>query len=257
MSASITPEARFAIISLPRSGSTTLANVLNLHPSVRCLIEPFHPGRYGGQFHRFARKLSVPATLQGIWTKWTSIKHVWDAAGFPFPDNPALNDDVVRVKGQSVVLLVRANQLKRLVSHHICLHTRYWIGTQSGFRSQLDRTSIPPLQIEQVREDLRRDHGEVERRITMLEREKIQHIVIRYEDLFTAQVERQQEVIARILSFIGLPAVGADEFIDQWWPMLDTSANQWATAEVYRRIPDIELVDCEVGSDLTGRLFSD
>src|SRR5262245_4712708 len=100
-------EPRFVIVSLPRSGSTTLARLLNCHEQVRCLIEPFHPRRYGGRFHSLAVNRSVRHTLAAIWTEWNGIKHVWDTRGFPFFRRTELNNDVILQAGCKIVLLVR------------------------------------------------------------------------------------------------------------------------------------------------------
>src|SRR5271169_3144199 len=99
----------FVIDGPTRTGSTTLAALLNCHPEINCLIEPFHPRRYGGQFHGMAiERRKIQPVLDLIWCRWTCIKHVWEPNGWPFPENPELNDAVIG-EAKGVLFLTRRN----------------------------------------------------------------------------------------------------------------------------------------------------
>jgi hypothetical protein len=46
---------KFLVFSLPRCGSTTLRRILNCHPRLRCLEEPFNPFNYDGKYIKPSR----------------------------------------------------------------------------------------------------------------------------------------------------------------------------------------------------------
>src|SRR5450756_463014 len=102
----------FVLDGFPRCGSTTLMRILSSHPDIECCMEPFHPKRFGGEFNRLAlQHQSVAAPLDLIRLRWNGLKHVWEpGTGWPFVENPGLNDDLVRNAG-IVVSLRRRNLL--------------------------------------------------------------------------------------------------------------------------------------------------
>ena len=90
----------FLIFSLPRTGGTTLANVLQV-TSIRCLIEPFHPRRYQGRYHNGLFHLAtLRHRLTAIWLCWSGIKHICEPNGWPFPRLPAFNER--RIRSESI-----------------------------------------------------------------------------------------------------------------------------------------------------------
>jgi LPS sulfotransferase NodH len=245
------------IVSLPRSGSTTLARLLDSHDDVRCIVEPFHPHRYGGHFHQFARRRSVGAAFSAIWAQWTAVKHVWDLNGFPFFGRPELNDETLIHAGCRVILLVRRNILRRIVSQHLSRQTRYWIGPREGFIAKLSDTSVVALDPWRVCLDIRAEQEALASQTKFLAEHDIPFLRLDYEDLFRpgASVSDQASVLNDMLSFVGLAPFDRDGFIEKCTSHLDRNKNQWATEEVYRRIPDIERLEDAAGSDITGWLF--
>ena len=69
-----------------------------------------------------------PADLDAV----RGIKHVWEADGWPFAEMPELNEEIVSVSGKMIVL-IRRNWLRRVVSNYLCRHTGVWFGTRSDF----------------------------------------------------------------------------------------------------------------------------
>src|ERR1035438_6924165 len=114
----------------PRCGSTTLARILSLHPDIECCMEPFHPKRHGGEFHRLALKAgTVEPALNLLSARWNALKHVWEpSTAWPFRERQDLNDDVVK-NAEIVVSLRRRNLLRQIVSSHISKNLHFWIGT--------------------------------------------------------------------------------------------------------------------------------
>ncbi len=247
---------RFIISSLPRCGSTTLTRLLNEHPNIRCLIEPFHPARYGARPNRLAQLYSMQSALDAIWTRWNGIKHVWEPNGWPFVANPTLNDDMFR-QDVRVLMLIRRNLLRRYISNHICRASQYWIGTRREFHSRCKNLQLKPLSCEVVSSHLRRDADEVARRRRMLSSIGAQHCVLAYEDLFGTELnERQQlSIINSLLEFLGFVRLGAQDVSHSWREHFDPGINKWSSEVIYRLIPNIDEIEARCGNAETGWLF--
>jgi hypothetical protein len=250
-----THQSRFTILSLPRCGSTALAQVLGLHPEIRCLVEPFHPNRYDGRFHAVAEKSSAAIALSRIDSYWNGIKHVCEASGWPFLERPATNTDILVAPHRLTILLVRRNGLRRIVSNHISRCTKYWIGTRTGFRERLMNLELKELDAAEVRHQLECDLEAVQRFRSTLDAIGRPYLTLHYEDLFPANQELSRELMAHVLEFLGYSPVNHASFASRWWPILRPDENQWASANVYRQIRGIERIEAQVGSEATGWLF--
>jgi hypothetical protein len=249
-------DSDFLILSLPRSGSTSLARLLNCHQRVRCLVEPFHPRRYGGRFYNLAREASMEAALRLIWTRWNGVKHVWEASGWPFIDRPTLNDKLV-VVSQKVIFLMRRNLLRRFVSNYICQHTQYWIGVKEEFYTRLNQIQLGPLDPALVLTQIRRDRDAVEQRLSFIADQGIHVRCLYYEDFYRAEASSRErlDVVNSLFAFLQVEPITLEYFMRNCQLHFSAAVNQWASPDVYRRIPAIDQIENEVGSDETGWLF--
>ena len=109
--------SRFLIMSLPRCGSTTLMNVLNCHPDIRCLREPFNPDQAGNTYLGRVHDLgSLDVVLRHIWRCYNGVKHVWEPSGWPFGRGMGFNLALAMRPDVRILLLTRTNHLQRIVS---------------------------------------------------------------------------------------------------------------------------------------------
>ena len=236
-----------------------MTRLLNCHPDIRCLSEPFHPGNYEGKFHQLALSFSVDFALEMIWSKWNGIKHVWIPDGTPFKNHEEWNDRIGTGPDRKVILMRRRNLLRRAVSNLICAQTGYWIGTRDGFCDRLKNIELNPVEPETLRIQIDRDRGAMDRCIRSLEAANAQVRTICYEDFFREDQNRQDrlQTVNGILDFLGFSPVTEEKFVERWERHFDPGENRWATEEVYRKIPGVEAVEAAVGSDETGWLFRD
>ena len=248
----------FVIDGLTRTGSTTLARLLSCHSNITCLIEPFHPHRYDGQFHRLAMSSpSIDPVLNLIWHRWTGIKHVWDTGtGWPFTQNPGLND-CVALKADRVISSCRRNLLRRYVSDAISKQLNMWIGTREEFCARLENVQLRELDPAVVAEAIQRDRAALQRKDALLHEHGIPTMRVFYEDLFDPDTnkEKQLELTNDILAFLGFCELTHETFAREWARILDPNIYRWSSAEIYRSIPGVGIVEQEVGSDETGWLF--
>ncbi len=250
-------ECRFMILSLPRTGSTSLARLLNSHKDIQCLVEPFHPKRYQGKFYSLALRRSIEVALSAIWTRWNGIKHVYESNGWPFCALPELNDRLALVPSQKIIYLIRRNLLRRVVSNLICRRTQFWIGTREEFLVRLRALALPPLSPEAVRRQIEADKRAIDERVEWFAQNRVPALVMYYEDLFRedAVPAEQLALINSILEFLGLSRITMGTFLEHWQRQFAPSVYKWASAEVYQAIPDIERIERSVGSYETGWLF--
>jgi hypothetical protein len=253
-----TDTAKFVIDSLPRTGSTSLASILWCHPDIRCLIEPFHPHRYRGLFHRMAlERHSVNPVLSLIWRRWTGIKHVWEANGWPFADCPELNDEIVIGPDTKVLFLRRRNLLRRVISGLVSRNLKFWMGTRQEFHQRLRDARFRELNTEFVLKQIRQDQAAVARRLQTFAEHRVKMMPLYYEDLFDDQTPTAARLarINSIITFLGFNPVTQDAVLDKWMRQLDPDVNRWASPETYRLIPGIERIENEAGSEENGWLF--
>lgn len=248
---------RFIIDGLTRTGSTTLARLLNLHPEIDCLMEPFHPRRYGGQFNRMAIEAqSVEQATNLIWQRWSGFKHVWEANGWPFTQDPWLNERVV-LCADRVIFLQRRNLLRRAISSIISAQLRFWVGTANQFRTRLEAVQLQELDPLIIREAVGRDQAAVRSRCQLLSDSGHAVLRVAYEELYSDEVTpyEQWQRINTILEFVGVSAVSQSTFREEWSPLLSRDVYRWASADVYRLMPGIQQIERQVGCDETGWLF--
>jgi LPS sulfotransferase NodH len=246
---------KFAIVSLPRSGSTSLARALNCFPTGRCLIEPFHPGRYRGLPHDIAlHKQSVRIPLLSIWRSYNGIKHVWEATGWPFVEQPSLNEELLLQPDLHVILLLRRNYLQRYISNYLCRHTSYWIGERDEFAMRVRRCQLSPLHPDHILRQIEKDRNAVARQCALLRDQRVRTMTVYYEQLFSNDDTQGgwKSVFARILNFIEVPRSEAGMALARYH--FDPS-RKWASYHLYASLPGIRDIEDKVGSDANGWLF--
>lgn len=250
-------EKGFVIDGPTRTGSTTLAALLNRHPDIQCLVEPFHPLRYGGQFHNMAvAEQTVEPALNLIWYRWSGIKHVWESSGWPFVENPELNNGIV-LGAQRVIFLRRRNLLRRCISSLISKQLRFWVGTREEFYVRLEDVQLTKMSPNVIVEEIKRDEAAVNRRLSLLRDHVPEVMHLFYEDLYAESVTitQQRAAINDVLAFLGFTSVPEDVFVTQWAHTLNPDNYRWSSPDVYRQIPGIERIESAVGCDRTGWLF--
>ena len=219
------------IYALGRTGSYSLCNILNLHPSLRLLNEPFNldnPNRFPVD-----REEDIDNALKIIFTRSNAIKHVWDPSGWPFGDT-GLNRKLV-LKFDYVILLVRRCVFDRIVSAEICRQANIWHILKAPERNIIDNLDYGPLNEGTIRWHVENEWGILEEYDRFLNDNGIKYQWAFYEDIFQNQALGLKK-IDKIIEFLGLPAFSKPDR-DRIRPMLN-SKNKIATGQVFSRIPN-------------------
>jgi hypothetical protein len=250
--------SRFIISSLPRSGSTTIASLLNCHPQVRCILEPFNPNRYQGIFYNEAlRSRSVETTVNAIWNKWNCIKHVWQSDGWPFETMPWLNEQLARQPRIKFIVIVRRNLLKRFISNYLCRAADYWIGSKQEFLYRLERTALPYLNPLHVKHGLTQDYAAMSHHLRQVKRLCPKVKILFYEDFFGPETNDETRIsnLSELFTFLSLSVIEKEYYLRDYHSYFDMSIHRWCSREIYQAIPNIRQIEELAGSDQTGWLF--
>lgn len=244
----------FIIFSLARCGSSSLMNLLKLHRGIRCLNEPFNPNSYEGRYLRSVSKAgNVDSVLAQLWQFANGIKHVWQLDGWPFP-SASYNNHILN-SGARIVFLRRRNVLKRIVSYSISLQLDEWTFAFPEDRRRLQSFSFRPLNTDFVRW-----HVANEARLLDETRKRFDAradlMELWYEDLYDTAISlgEKHKVLDRIRNFLSIPPPDDSEVVSK----IDQRVSPGIrvnSKETYSRIPGIEKVEEEFGSDETGWLF--
>lgn len=259
MLAAYTSDEHYVLMSLPRSGSTSIARVLNVTPATRCLIEPFNERHYKGRFNRLATDGdSLERVLRVIWRGWPGFKHVWEPDGWPFRHAPTLNDRIVLGPRRKIIWIARRNLLRRLVSNVLCERTDFWVGTRREFLARLDDTVLQPLPIVKLQGRLVRDKNACAHMSELLSSPGVSGVTVYYEDLFGHDVSDEDRLdrINELFAFVGRPSIDRARYKTQYYRYVNSTVYRWSKPDLYERIHDIRSVEDTLGSDDTGWLFS-
>jgi hypothetical protein len=250
----------FLVFSLPRCGSTNLRRLLNCHSRSRCLEEPFNPFNYDGKYLQpVTDRAKLDEMLQHIWGTHNGIKHTWDLDGWPFSSNKALNALLLLNPNHKVLYLRRRNLLRRLVSFHISNQTRVWGVFNDHDKRRVEDFNFGPINIEATRRRL----GEEARLISYYRELMVgsgsTFMDLWYEDFYNpvATVQRHIEMLNEIFIFLGETPLAGGSASARVAELFDARVNKLNSVSTYRRIPGIDEVEKQCGSDTTGWLLGD
>lgn len=245
------------IFSLARCGSTTLLRLLNCHQDIRCVHEPFNPTSHDGQFYRHISNMpSLVRALEDIWGRYNGIKHVWGEQGWPFPGKEHLNKYLLLGAAPRVLFLNRRNVLRRVVSDQISRQTKVWGINCEEDRDKLLNFKFEPLDEAGIRRRVNHEMTIVNRLKRLLVARGVEHLEIWYEDIYDApSTDEKMEKFGEILRFLGGPLLTGVERTAAAQALLEPKNMKVNNHETYSKVPGIEHVEREFGSDETGWLF--
>jgi len=243
---------RLIFIAHPRSGSSSLYQILQLHPNLNILEEPFNEGfaEWSPNGKTYLDKIvdipSFEEQLADIFSEYNGLKML----------NYQLDDDVLihllEIKDLFFIFLRRRNILQSVVSTLIADQTGLWK------MWEMDRTfgeyykELKPLDISVIQSDtqgIEMQLDNIERRLDNRPKDTVLKFV--YEDLYFSPVEQQKQQIEAIWPFLGLPPL-RDERIKYYLSPEKVKIN---SLETYRMIPNGNEVEEQCGNDRTGWLF--
>jgi len=243
----------FILLASARTGSTTLADLLNSHPAVSCLREPFNP-EHGIKWGKkpYARQLQegVPLcdVVRDIFSEYTGFKHLTEQL------TPANNNALIQFPACRRIFLWRRNHLQRVISNYISMRAGHW-------HSDVNKilvANFQPIDIDELKRRIARQRKQIERYRELCE--EMGCFVVSYEDLFDPHHElaRKHKLLDEIFDYLGIEKSGQlpTSVSERIQALLNPEVRKLNSPLTYQLIPNIEEIEKYLGSVENGYLFS-
>jgi polysaccharide biosynthesis protein PslH len=243
---------KFIICTFSRTGSTTLAQLLEIHGSIKCLHEPFNIQRgidWGNKNYRkkVSDKISLYKTLHDIYSDYTGIKHLSDQLPFE------LNEKLLQFNDCNIIFLWRRNFLQRLISYKISYISGHW----GNDRSKIINAAYEPLDLRLIAKRLKHDKRQLKKYQTLCRTFGDKCFELTYEDIFGLGLsfEEKSNKLIKISDFLGIGTQWVAQNRKKIESLLDPSVTKLNSVETYGLIPNISEIEQEFGSPENGFLY--
>ena len=246
------PNLRVLFLAHPRSGSSSLYQILQLHPELNILEEPFNENftRWDVN-HKNYRELihdvpSLDRQVEEIFKTHNGIKIL----EYQLSEDLMLH--LVQRADCKIIFLRRTNVLQSVVSVLIAEQTKLW--KRWEMTQPLDEyyRNLQPLDIQDIQQRV----IDLKQRLDFFE-SVLKHqlanrtIKLTYEDLYFSETSQQSRQIAAIWSFLGISSLE----LKQYQYYLSPKEVKINSAATYAWLPNAaEIQEC-CGNDVTGWLF--
>jgi hypothetical protein len=248
-------DERLILLAWPRSGSSSLWEILRAHPDLELLPdEPFNEGfadwspgnpDYLARIHDIE---SLDTVLAELFECYRGIK----VLSYQL-DEELLRHLILR-PGLRIIFISRRNLLQTAVSDRIAKQTKLWNRWDANPEQPLEQyyDSLEPLDLDDLRSYVRELAPHLHWIECVLNLRKDGHTLqLRYEDLYFATPEAQRARLSAVWSFLELTPLSAPE-VDYY---LDPQTAKLGGRETYGRLPNAAVIDAALGADETGWLF--
>jgi len=249
MSAPLKP---FVIFAQPRTGSTTLLRVLQLHPQLHISEEPFYEKYH--EWHpdepNYVDLIEDIPTLEeqltALFSRYDGIK----VLSYQLPEE--IYAHMLLKPELRVIALSRRNLLQQEVSGFIAKQTGIW--QMSDLKGDLGCAykDLKPVDLAELKRHMEyvahlyRYYSDV-----LSRKPRDMYLQLEYEKFYTADAARNRESIQTVFQFLGLDAPRTTELDD----LLNPSVSKINTPGTYAFLPNAKEIDRELGSDETGWLL--
>jgi hypothetical protein len=246
------PDEKLILLAHPRSGSSNLYEILQLHPALEICDEPFNASRtsWGPEYESYCElvrdRASLEAVLDEIFRKYNGLKLL----SYQLPEEWV--DDLIGRPDFRVIFVRRRNVLRSVVSGLIAEQTELWHRWDTDRPIESFYAGLEPLEVADVRSRV----SELAQALDRLEVEIAArtdgraHSLV-YEELFFAPRAEQSRAMEHLWTFLGLDTIRSDR-IDYFLRPERSKLNSPAT---YRLLPNADEIERECGADITGHLF--
>ncbi len=245
-------DVRVILFAHPRSGSTSLYEILQLHPELNILEEPFnenytqwdnHNKNYLELIHDIP---SLDRQVTEIFITYNGIKML----DYQLPDH--LTVHLLQHPDHKIVFLRRRNLLQAIVSVLIAKQTMLWKKWEMTRPLEEYYGNLQPLDIQDVQQRVTalKDHLEfLESIIDARPKEAV--IKLTYEDLYFSELSQQSQKIAETCGLLGIAPLESEQYPYYLRPEF-VKINSAAT---YAFLPNAREIQEACGNDTTGWLF--
>jgi hypothetical protein len=243
---------RLVLFAHARSGSSSLSKILQSHPKLHILDEPFNEGFTS--WHPDAPNYlelitdipSLEEQLERIFQSYNGIKVLDYQLAEPIYVHMLQRPDL------KVLFLYRRNLLQSVVSGMLAEQSSIWHTWDMEHPIQDYYQRLAPLSISDIRkhigwlQEYRTFYGQI---IAALPED--QRLILVYEDVYLGTPEERASWLGRIWQFLNLDPVDSSA-VQQY---LDPHVAKMNSSETYQLIPNVDEINQQLGNDVTGWLF--
>ncbi len=243
---------RLLFLAQTRSGSSSLYEVLQAHPELNILEEPFN--------ENFARwntaNKNYRDLVRDIPSLEAQVAEMFESCnGIKILDYQLPPDFIVRLLRRAdckIIFLRRRNLLQAVVSVLIAERTRLWKKWEMTKPLEEYYRDLQPLDLADIRQRVE----EMKQRLDFFEsvvdeRAKNDTAKLAYEELFFSDPARQAEQFAAIWKLLHIAPLDLDQYRAYLRPA-EAKINSPAT---YAFLPNAHEIDKACGNDMTGWLY--
>jgi hypothetical protein len=246
------PNLRLIFLAHPRSGSSSLFQILQLHPALHLLEEPFNENftrwspdnpNYRDRIHDRA---SLDVQLAAIFARYNGLK----VLDYQLPDD--LLTHLLHRSGSHLLFLRRRNLLQTVVSLLIAEQTQLWKKWDMTQPLEDYYRNLQPLDTNDVQrriEDLHQHLAFCESLIQA--RPSGDALKLVYEELYFAPAEQRKEHIAALWRWLGLAPLESEQ-ISYYLNPTEVKIN---SATTYAWVPNAREIEQCCGNAATGWLY--
>src|SRR5574341_680442 len=244
-------DLRIVLFAHPRSGSSSLYQILQLHPELNILEEPFNENftrwdprnkNYRDLVHDIP---SLDAQLADIFATHNGIK----VLDYQLPDDLAVH--LLKRRDCKIIFLRRENLLQSVVSVLIAEQTKLWKKWEMTKPLEDYYRDLQPLDLQEIQQRVTRlkQHLDfLESGIDGLAENKT--IKLTYEDLYFAPPAKRDAQITAIWNFLGVMPLESEQL--QYY--LHPEAAKINSTATYTFLPNVHDIQQVCGNDVTGWL---
>lgn len=243
---------RLVLFAHARSGSSSLYQILQSHPQLHILEEPFNEGFTDwhpdapNYLELITDTLSLDEQLEHIFQSYNGIK----VLNYQLPE--PLYIHMLQRPDLKVIFLYRRNLLQSIVSGMLAEQSSIWKKWEMERPIQDYYEHLAPLSISDIRKHIGwlqeglAFYGQV---ISALPQDK--RLILVYEDVYFGMPDERAAWLGRIWQFLNLDPVESSA-VQQY---LDPHFAKINSHETYQFIPNVDEINQQLGNDVTGSLF--
>jgi len=244
------------IFTFPRTGSSTLRKIFDLHPGLSCVHEPFNDQlahilnfsgyKYNPEDIDSSEKLKL--VLDSIFESKNCIKHL----DYQLPTDE-LNEQLLLYPNAKIIFLWRKNLLQRNISNYISTKAQYWHSdTNVILKKQFEPIPVVTLQ-KRVDQDLEK----VNTWRNFIKNNVKQYFELAYEDIYDTYLSEDDKLtkLSQLFGFLGVEDLQKERSIKKVKDLLNPQKTKLNSELTYKLIPNIKKIEMQIGCKETGYVF--
>jgi len=246
------PDIRVIFFAHPRSGSSSLYQILQLHPELNILEEPFNENftRWDSHHKNYLELIhdipSLDEQVAEIFATHNGLKML----DYQLPDNLAVH--LLKRPDCKIIFLRRRNLLQSVVSVLIAEQTHLWKKWELTKPIEEYYRNLHPLDIQEIQQRVTTSKHLLDFFESVIEtRSKDEVLKFTYENLYFSQIAQQREQIAAIWNLLKIAPLELERY--QYY--LRPEEVKINSATTYEFLPNARDIEKSCGNDMTGWLF--